>query len=715
MSVNLNSNITELSGVGENYAKKLNKLGIHTVRELLFYFPRRWDDFSKITPIRDLKVGETVSVRGVIWDIATKRSRKGRPVTEIILTDDTGTTKAVWFNQPFLEKTLKKGDEIFLAGTLEFSFGGVGFNSPVWEKATEVAPNAHSVILSGAKDLDSSAMPQNDKNIGMTEYNLRHTGRIVPVYPETEGLTSKWLRAKIASLAKLVYGIKDHLPEEIKREHDLMELSATIRTMHYPENFAELKKAQKRIFFDNLFCLFCAVCSNRKRNDKNRAVAIEYDEKIGAEFVASLPYQLTDSQRKAAWQILKDLSLSSPMNRLLEGDVGSGKTVVAAMACVMTAKKGYQAAFLAPTEILAKQHFESLKNILTKFDVSIALLTGSTKPAEKKETLKRLADGDIQIIVGTHALLSPEIKFWTLALVIVDEQHRFGVEQREALKKVNENGMSPHFLSMSATPIPRTLAITVFGDLEISTLTDMPPGRQKVETFLVPAEKRSDGYKFIDEQIEKGRQVFVICPLVSASDKLGVKSAEEEAERLRSGTFKHRKVGLVHGRMKAEEKEKTMHEFKEGRTNILVSTSVIEVGIDISNASIMVIEGAERFGLAQLHQFRGRVGRGEHKSYCFLFSENRSEQTEERLSALLKSDNGFELAERDLEIRGPGELLGLKQSGKIDEVLFAAIKNPQSIAEVRTAAEKYLDNNNLAENQLLSEKVAQFDLAAKLE
>jgi ATP-dependent DNA helicase RecG len=687
MTVTLNSNITELPGVGDNYAKKLEKLGIHTIRELLFYFPRRWDDFSKITPIREVKVGEAVSVRGVIWEIGTKRSRKGRPVTEIILTDDTGTTKAVWFNQPFLEKSLKKGDEIFLAGTLEFSFGGVSFNSPAWEKVNEE---------------------------GSLE-DLRHVGRIVPVYSETSGLTSKWLRAKISGLAKLVYGIKDHLPEDIKRKHDLMELSAAVRTMHYPENFAELKKAQKRLFFDDLFCLFCAVLENKKENDKNRAVAVDYNEKIGTQFVESLPYKLTDSQRAAAWQILKDITKPTPMNRLLEGDVGSGKTVVAAMASLMTAKKGYQVALLAPTEILAAQHYESLSKILEPFEVKVSLLTGTTKPANKKEIIKGLADGDIHLVVGTHALLSPEIKFWTLALVVVDEQHRFGVEQREALKKSNENGLMPHFLSMSATPIPRTLAITVFGDLSISVLTEVPAGRQKVETFLVPQEKRNDGYKFIDEQIEKGRQVFVICPLVSSSDKLGVKSAEEEAERLRSGVFKHRKVGLIHGRLKSDEKEKTMQEFKKGKINILVSTSVIEVGIDVPNASIMLIEGAERFGLAQLHQFRGRVGRGEHKSYCFLFADMKSEHTEERMNALLKSENGFELAEKDLDIRGPGELLGLKQSGKIDETLLAAIKNPDSIAEIRTAAEEYLAKNNLSENLPLAEKVSQFEIASKLE
>lgn len=687
MPITLNSQVNEITGVGESYVKKLNHVGVKTVRDLLFYFPRRWDDFSKITNIAELKVGEAASVRGTVWQIGTKKSRKGRPVTEVLITDETGTLKAVWFNQPYLEKTLKKGDEVFVAGTLEWNYGNISMPSPAFEKVNEAGIE-----------------------------NLKHVGRIVPVYPETEGLTSKWLRSKIATLAKLVYGVSDHLPADVKKKHELMELSATVRTMHFPENFGELKKAQRRLTFDNLFCLFCAVLSNKKENDKNRAVAIDFDEQIGKKFVSSLPYELTDSQRKATWQILKDLGKTSPMNRLLEGDVGSGKTVVAAMSTLMVAHKGYQVAFLAPTEILAQQHYQSLSKLLKDFDINVVLLTGSVKPTERAEVLKKIADGEAQVIVGTHALLSPEVKYWTLALVIVDEQHRFGVEQRHLLAKANgEAGTMPHFLSMSATPIPRTLAITVFGDLDISVLTEMPSGRQKVATHLVPQDKREDGYKFIDEQIEAGRQVFVICPLVSESDKLGVKSAEEEAERLKKGVFQHRKVGLLHGRLKSVEKEAVMNDFKKGKLDILVSTSVIEVGVDVPNANVMVIEGADRFGLAQLHQFRGRVGRGQHKSYCFLFSDNLNEVAQNRLNALIKSQNGFELSEFDLELRGPGELLGLKQSGKIDETLLAVLKDPKLIAEVKETAEKFIAKNKLADFEMLMSKVAEFDLAAKLE
>jgi ATP-dependent DNA helicase RecG len=688
MAITLNSNVSELAGVGQSYIQKLKKIGILTVRDLLMYFPRRWDDFSKITPIGQLKVDETASVHGHIIEIITKKSKRGVPVTEAVISDDTGTLKAVWFNQRFLDYSLKKDDEIFLAGTLEWNYGQVSMPSPVWEKVSDVT----------------------------TISDLKHVGRIVPVYPETEGLTSKWLRTKIAPLAKLVYGIKDYLPEEIKKKNNLMDLPAAVRTMHYPENFAELKKAQHRMTFENLFLMMLAVLNNKKELDTDRAVAIDYDEKIGKDFVDSLPYQLTDAQRKAAWQIIKDMTKNVPMNRLLEGDVGSGKTVVSAMAALMVASKNFQVALLAPTEILAQQHYISLKKLLEPFKIKVAILTGSTKAAEKTEILKGLADGELHIVVGTHALLSPDIKFWTLALVIVDEQHRFGVDQRHLLKEANgKNGKMPHFLSMSATPIPRTLAITVFGDLEISVLDEMPPGRKRVSTHLVPPEKRSDSYKYIAEKVAEGRQVFVICPLVNESDKLGVKSATAEAERLKREVFPDLEIGLLHGKMNGAEKEKVMADFKKGKINILVSTSVIEVGVDIPNASIMVIEGPERFGLAQLHQFRGRVGRGEHQSYCFLFAETWNENTKARLDALISSQDGFELAEKDLNLRGPGELLGLKQSGKIDETLLAAIKDPKLIAEVRSAAWLYLQKNDIKADQELYTKISDFDPAGKLE
>lgn len=687
MPVNLNSPISDLEGVGDSTARKLQKLGVRTVRDLLFYFPRRWDDYSKVTPISDLKVGEQVSIKGVVFAIETRRSRRGIPVTEAIITDETGSTKAVWFNQPYLERSLRKGDEIYLAGKLEWhATGGVGFVAPVWEPAKEATDE------------------------------LRHTGRIIPIYNETAGLNSRWIRQKISLLSKLIYGIRDHLPETVKNRHNLMELPAAVRTMHFPESQDELKRAQRRFLYDDLFCLLVAVLRNKKELADSRAISIKYDEKVGQKFVESLPYQLTDAQRKAAWEILKDLSKNTPMNRLLEGDVGSGKTVVAAMAALMVGAAGYQSVLLAPTEILAKQHYENIKKLVSSIEgINVTILTGSTKPRERADILKKISDGESQIIVGTHALLSEKINFWTLALVIVDEQHRFGVEQRQKLKLINkEIGKVPHFLSMSATPIPRTLAITIFGDLAISVLDEMPAGRERVETYIIPPQKRADGYKFIDEKIEEGRQVFVICPLIDKSDKMGVRSVTEEARNL-AKIFSRRKVGLLHGKMKPEEKERVMADFKNNKLDILVSTSVIEVGVDVPNASIMVVEGADRFGLAQLHQFRGRVGRGGHQSYCFLFTDSKTEKTLDRLTALTKIQNGFELAEKDLELRGPGELLGVKQSGKIDDTMIRVISDPRIIKEVRETAERFVAQADLADYPALAEKVAEFDLAGKLE
>lgn len=686
MSLTLDSKITDLPGVGSGYAEKLEKLGIHTARELLLYFPRRWEDFSHITKIADVKAGEQVSVKGTVFDIGTKRSKRGMPVTEAVITDDSGSAKAVWFNQPYLESSLKKGDDVYLAGKMEWGFGQLNFVSPAYEKAKEA------------------------------EDELRHTGRIVPVYPETAGVTSRWLRSKIGALTKIIYNLRDYLPEAVKKRHDLMDLSAAVRTMHFPESMDELRRAQKRFLYDDLFCLLLSVLSNKKELEQNKAITVKYNEAVGKKFVESLPYELTNAQRKAAWEILKDIARPVPANRLLEGDVGSGKTVVATMAALMTASAGYQVAFLAPTEILARQHYEGVKKLLSAFtDIEVRLLTGSTDRKEKEKILSEIKNGDVQIVIGTHAILSESVEFWTLALVIVDEQHRFGVEQRMKLKKANgETDAMPHFLSMSATPIPRTLAITVFGDLTLSVLSEMPPGRERVDTHIIPPQKRSDGYKFIDEKIEEGRQVFVICPLISASDKLGVKSAVEEADNLKT-VFPKRKVGLLHGKLKPTEKERVMKDFKEGRLDILVSTSVIEVGVDVPNASIMVIEGAERFGLAQLHQFRGRVGRGEHKSYCFLFTDAKNEKTLERLNALTHLNNGFELAEKDLELRGPGELLGVKQSGKIDLTMMRVLADPRIIKEVRETAEKFIEKENLQDHPKLAEKVAEFDVAAKLE
>ncbi|MCL4387441.1 MAG: ATP-dependent DNA helicase RecG [Patescibacteria group bacterium] len=752
--MNLETKVSELSGVGPAYVKKLSKIGIETINDLLFHFPRRYDDFSKTVPIGEAKTGENISVIGEIWQIANKRSRRGITITEAVVADETGTIKAVWFNQPFLKNSLKAGDKVVLAGKLEWNYGTVAMQSPSYEKVQKtVNPPPLKLRRAGSKQLtedDSGKVRMTDSNdvisteversldpavAGLEMTSLRHTGRIVPVYPETEGLTSKWLRYKIQPLLKFVGEIKEYLPEALTKKYGLIDIQTAIKELHFPTDWGFLERAKKRIDFEEMFLLQLAVLSQKKSLEEEKAANIKLDEKFAKEFVGKLGFQLTNAQRRAAFEILKDMEKSTPMNRLLEGDVGSGKTVVAAMAMAMTANANHQSAFIAPTEILAGQHFQEISKLLKNFNVGLATanevklagskpasakatsgrqLTGNSKQGKRKEFWNLAKKREVDVVVGTHALLQEKVEFQKLGLVIVDEQHRFGVEQRMTLRKENDEGLMPHFLSMSATPIPRTLTLTVYGDLNISILDEMPPGRKPVITKLIEGIKREEAYKFIDEKIVNGRQVFVICPLIEESDKLGVKSVEKEAERLDKNIFPHRKIGVLHGKLKPAEKEETMARFKNGELDILVSTSVIEVGVDIPNASVMMIEGAERFGLAQLHQFRGRVGRDEHQSYCFLFTESDNETTMKRLSALINTNNGFKLAEADLEIRGPGEIFGTAQHG-LPDIKTRNLLNINLIKETRGAAEEFLRDERLENYPLLREKVSRYNIISSLE
>ena len=715
--MDLKTKITELSGVGPAYAKRLSKIGIETVEDLLFHFPRKYDDFSKTIPIARLKLNENVSVIGEIWEIKNKKSRRGITVTEAVIADETGTVKAVWFNQPFLIKNLKQGDKVALAGKLEWSYAGASMNSPGYEKINQGAINS--------KQLTSEDSGQ----ARMTGNELKHAGRIVPVYPETEGLSSKWLRFKIKPLLKLVDEIDDYLPAEVAKGENLGNIREAIREMHFPTDSNSLNKARDRISFDEMFLLQLAVLNNKKVNEKDKASKILFDEELTKKFVQSLGFDLTNAQRKAAWEILKDIQNDKPMNRLLEGDVGSGKTVVAAMAMLNAAKVGFQAVLLSPTEVLAFQHFANLEKLYDGFGINVGLLTGtkiknlklkiknesSKLKVSKTDLLEKIRRGELEIIIGTHALLNDDIQFKNLGLVVVDEQHRFGVEQRAKLRKESgDEKTTPHFLSMTATPIPRSLTLTIYGDLDVSILDEMPKGRQKILTRVIPPIKRQDAYGFIRKEVEGGRQVFVICPLIEESDKLGVKSAETEYKKLSGQIFSDLNIGLLHGKLKPKEKEAVMDGFKQGKINILVSTSVIEVGVDVPNATIMMIEGAERFGLAQLHQFRGRVGRAEHKSYCFLFTDSDAETTQKRLESLVNMDSGFELAEKDLEIRGPGEVFGTKQHG-LPDIDMKNLMNINLIKRTRSVAEGFLKDNDLKDFPLLKEKVGKYNVVAKLE
>jgi len=688
LKMNLQTPVSELIGVGEHYSKKIAKLGIKTVGDLLLHLPRRWDDYSHIVPISKVRPDETISVRGAVWEIGNKRTRGGLILTEAIIADDSGTLKAVWFNQPFLTKNLKAGDEICLAGKVEWNRNSVGIISPSYEKI----------------DLEF-------------EEDLTHVGRIVPVYTETEGVSSKWLRSKIKPLMKLIYSIRDYLPEEIKREQNLIDLPAAIRQMHFPENITQLKKAQGRLDFDEMFLLQLAVLNSRKKLNQERAIALPFNEALIKGFVHELPFDLTNAQRRTAWEILQDLARTQPMNRLLQGDVGSGKTVVAAIAMLNTAISKNQAVLLCPTEILAKQHFDSISKLLKPFDVECLLLTGSTPKTEKEEIYNKIREGEARIIIGTHALLEKSVEFWRLGLAIVDEQHRFGVDQRATLRKESLSTKTlPHFLTMTATPIPRTLSLTLFGDLDVSILDEMPPGRKLIMTRIVPSEKRKDGYRFIEEEIIKGRQAFVICPLIGegVNEEVEKKTVVHEYHNLVKNVFPKLRVSYIHGKMKADEKTKIMADFTANKTNILVSTSVIEVGIDIPNSTIMIIEDADRFGLSQLHQFRGRVGRSEQQSYCFLFTKTNNEQTLKRLNALATTNDGFKLAEVDLELRGPGDFIGTRQHG-LPDIKMKNLNDIVLVKKCRDAAAKYLAKNNLENQPALYEKTKVFDSILYLE
>lgn len=683
--MNLKTPINEVAGVGESHVKSLAGLGIETIEDLLWYLPRRWDDYSKIVPIREAKPGEQISVRGVVKQIANRRVKNGMFLTEAIVADNSGLVKAVWFNQPFLTKNIHLDDEIYLAGQIEFAFGSIQMTSPSYELA------------------------KNDTDDGPI-----HVGRIVPIYPEIAGVTSKWLRTKLKPLMKYIYSIKDYLPEEVKSGEGLIDLPAAIRQLHFPENSLQLKKAMERLDFDEMFLLQLAVLNARKNLAREQAITVPYDENLIKKFIQTLSYELTTAQKKAVWDIIQDTGKNVPMNRLLQGDVGSGKTVVATMAMANVASAGSQAVLLCPTEILAKQHYAKISNMLKPLDMGCALLVGSTPKMERDELLTKIREGEIKIIIGTHAILEKDVEFWRLALAIVDEQHRFGVDQRVSLKKESLSTKTmPHFLSMTATPIPRTLSLTLYGDLDLSIIYEMPKGRQKVITRIIPAEKRVDSYGFIRKEIETGRQAFVVCPLVEEKEDER-KSVMAEYEKLAHDVFKDLEVGYIHGQMKTEEKELAMSKFVSGETKVMVCSSVIEVGVDVPNATIMIIEDAERFGLAQLHQFRGRVGRGSHQSYCLLFTTSKNEVALKRLNALVQTDDGFKLADADLEIRGPGDFIGSRQHG-LPDIKMKNLMNLELISRCRGSAKGLLEKKEIMDFPLLAAKMGNFDKVLDLE
>ena len=620
-------------------------------------------------------------------------------LTEIIVEDDTGAVKSVWFNQPYLLNQFKPDRLINLSGKVVVNKGRFCFSNPAYE-----------IINYGESPIRQLA----DKKESL------HTGRLVPVYPETSGLTSRWLRFAIKPMLKFANQLPDVLPDEIRKTYRLPSLNFAMQQIHFPENMENAGLAKKRFAFEELFILQLFMGLQRLKLRQQKAPLIRFDEAAVKKFVESLPYKLTDDQKKASWQIIKDIGGAKPMNRLLEGDVGSGKTIVAAMAAYLTALNGYQAAFMAPTEILSRQHFEKIWPMFQKSKISVGLLTSSearigSKKINKKEFLKKVENDEIQIVIGTHSLIQKNVIFKNLALVIIDEQHRFGVNQRAALSDHHKETI-PHLLSMTATPIPRTLGLTIWGDLDLSLIKEMPKGRKNIITKIVPPGKRRQAYEFIKGEIKKGRQAFVVCPLIEESEKLSkrspegieIRAAKKEYERLKTGVFPHLKIGLLHGRMKSKEKEKIMSEFLSKDLNILVTTSVVEVGIDVPNATIMMIEGADRFGLASLYQFRGRVGRGEHQSHCLLLTDSALASVNERLKAIESAQNGFELAERDLELRGPGDFAGVRQSG-LPDLAMSSLTDAELVMNTREAAKTILSADpNLKKYPFLAARLSEF-------
>jgi ATP-dependent DNA helicase RecG len=710
------------------FLAKLKRLDIKTVADLLGYFPLRYEDRNNIILVRELVAGERAAIRGAVKKIGFRKSwGRYRATIEAVIADQSGEIRAFWFNQPYVKKNLPEGREAVFYGKILSGKKGIFISNPAYE----TVKNSQGII------------------------NFSPRKELLAIYPETKGLTSKGIRFLINKVLPNLEKIPEFLPEEILKSNRLPEINQAFRNIHFPKDAEEANAAKKRFAFEELFLLQLNNLIKKAALAKEKSPAVKIDIDFVKNLLARLPYTLTFSQKRSLYEILRDLEKPQPMNRLLQGDVGSGKTVVAAIAALETAKEGYQSAFMAPTEILAGQHYETFKKFFAWLDCPFCLLTSKLAlvfygreletEIKKKKLIEEIESGKIKIIIGTHSLIakpkkSGGIKFANLGLVVVDEQHRFGVRQRQALATQNKadytqnisdkyesalgnsaksasnprsSALMPHFLSMSATPIPRTLAITIFGDLDLSTIDELPKDRKPIITKIVDPKNRAKAYAFIRGQIRKGRQVFVVCPRIEPTQIIAdgtliyaensaesassprksaswdTKTVKEEFKKLSGKIFPDLRVTMLHGKMKAKEKQKTMSEFKSGGFDVLVSTSVVEVGVDVPNASIMMIEGAERFGLAQLYQFRGRVGRGERQSFCFLFTGSSSETVRERLKALLEAKNGFELAEKDLKFRGPGEFLGTSQTG-LPDTAMRALQNPALIKTSREAAKKIL-------------------------
>jgi ATP-dependent DNA helicase RecG len=691
----LDSSITVIKGISPSVEKKFAKLNVRTVRDLLYFFPRRYVDYSQRKPISGLIEGEEQTIIGTIWQarVATLGNRAG---TEAIVGDETGTIRVVWFNQPYLAKTFRTNARIVISGTVSVFKRQKVFESPEWE-------------LLGDKE-------------------LIHTGRLVPIYPLTQGLyprqVRKWTRE---ALDGYVWQLSDFLPSEIRNHHQLLDLPTAIAQVHYPDDQTMVERASRRLSFDELFLLQLGVLAKKRDWQEGQpGTPFHVDQAVISRFLGCLPFTLTEAQQRVLQEISHDLKQPKAMSRLLQGEVGSGKTVIATLALLIAAANGYQGALMAPTEVLAEQHYSNICRYLEargkrqetqtqhpetarysgflSRPLTIALLVGSLSNSEKERLHGKIKQGEVDIVIGTHALIQKEVEFHKLGLAVIDEQHRFGVLQRSALR---QKGFNPHVLVMTATPIPRTMALTLYGDLDLSVIDELPPGRQVVKTKCLEPQDREKAYNFLRRQVSNGRQAFIICPLIEESETLEAKAATTEYERLSREVFLDLKLGLLHGQMPGPEKEDVMRRFRSGELDILVSTSVVEVGIDVPKASVIMVEGAERFGLSQLHQFRGRVGRDKDQGYCLLIPEKLSPEARGRLRLMEGIHNGFALAEKDLELRGPGEFFGTHQSG-LPELKLAKLTDLHSLELARREAITLFQSDpdlKKSEHQLLRQQL----------
>ena len=654
----LNDSVTEIKGIGAKKAQTLNNLGIFTVNDLIEHFPRDYEDRSQVKDIADLTENEENTFFALVSAVPENVHIRKMTVTKVKLSDSTGSVNAVWYNQPFIKNALKKDEEYIFTGVYKKSGYRREVSSPEFEKA-----GTDKEILGG--------------------------GRIVPVYPLTSGISQKVLRSLIkTTLDAVKTQLPEFLPLDMRKKYMLCERNFAISNIHFPENDESFFIARKRLVFEELFVLQTALFILKGTAKRNGGIVFK-TKGISEESEKAFGFSFTKAQKKVIAEICADVSKGIPMNRLIQGDVGSGKTAVAMTAALMAVKNGYQAALMAPTEVLASQHYESFKEFFDKFGIKVCLLKGSLKKKEKEAVKELISTGEADVIVGTHAIIQEDVEFKKLGLVITDEQHRFGVKQRNVL---SEKGINAHVMVMTATPIPRTLALILYGDLDVSVIDELPPGRQHIDTFAVNSSYHQRAYGFIRKEVENGRQAYMVCPMIEENDAIEAKSVMQMIDEVSQTDFKGLSVAVLHGKMKADEKERIMKDFAENKIQILISTTVIEVGINVPNATIMLIENAERFGLSQLHQLRGRVGRGKYRSYCILVTDSKSEVTKERMKVMKKTNDGFEISETDLKLRGPGEFFGTRQHG-VPQLKIANLYKDADILSQAQAAAKELNRN----------------------